>query len=60
MPLSEFDHSPVQKWISANPGNNAHAETVWKGKLSGGFQWSCRHRVWADQDGFKGGYLKRV
>lgn len=61
VPFSEFEHSPVQKWISGDPGNNAHAETVWKGKLAGGgFTWSCRQRVWADQDGFKGGYLKRI
>jgi hypothetical protein len=57
VPFSEFAHSPVQKWISADPGNNAHGETVWTGKWAGN-EWSARERVWADQDGFKGGYLK--
>ncbi|MER6109747.1 hypothetical protein [Streptomyces hirsutus] len=57
VPFSEFSHSPVQKWISADPGNNAHGETVWTGEWAGS-EWSARQRVWADQDGFKGGYLK--
>ncbi|MEU9789377.1 hypothetical protein AB0E27_01940 [Streptomyces sparsogenes] len=61
VPGVSFENDPVKKWISADPANNAHAETVWKGKLAGGvYTWSCRHRVWADQDGYKGGYLKRI
>jgi hypothetical protein len=57
VPFADFSHSPVQKWISANPGNNAHAETIWQGEWAG-IDWDARERVWADQDGFKGGYLK--
>ncbi|MFB6784556.1 hypothetical protein ACFCX0_46700 [Streptomyces sp. NPDC056352] len=57
VPFASFSHSPVSTWISADPGNNAHAETVWTGKWAG-VTWSARERVWADQDGFKGGYLK--
>ncbi|MFF3993589.1 hypothetical protein ACFYX8_09790 [Streptomyces cyaneofuscatus] len=60
VPGVSFSNSAVKKWISANPGNNAHAETVWTGKIAGTYTWSSRHRVWADQDGFKGGYLKRI
>ncbi|WP_256987744.1 twin-arginine translocation signal domain-containing protein [Streptomyces sp. BR123] len=60
VPATTFDNSPIKNWISANPANNAHSETVWTGKFVGFGSWSCRHRVWADQDGFKGGYLKRV
>ncbi|WP_162602600.1 hypothetical protein [Streptomyces spongiicola] len=60
VPALKFEHSPIRNWISADPGNNAHSETVWKGEFAVYGVWSCRHRVWADQDGFKGGYLKRV
>ncbi|MFD7259953.1 hypothetical protein [Streptomyces sp. NPDC059874] len=60
VPGVTFSNSPVQKWISVDPGNNAHAETVWKGKIAGTYSWSARHRVWADQDGYQGGYLKRI
>ncbi|MEU3047347.1 hypothetical protein ABZ705_12655 [Streptomyces sp. NPDC006984] len=60
VPATTFEHTPIKNWISADPGNNAHSETVWTGKFTGLGAWSCRHRVWADQDGFKGGYLKRV
>ncbi|WP_329224847.1 hypothetical protein OHB07_00580 [Streptomyces sp. NBC_00111] len=57
VPFSDFSHGVVSKWISANPANNAHAETVWQGTWAG-FDWDARQRVWADQAGFKGGYLK--
>ncbi|MGW0551504.1 hypothetical protein [Streptomyces altiplanensis] len=57
VPFSKFSHGVVSKWISANPANNAHAETVWQGEWAG-FDWDARQRVWADQAGFKGGYLK--
>lgn len=60
VPALSFDHEPIKNWISADPGNNAHSETVWTGKFVAYGTWSCRHRMWADQDGFKGGYLKRV
>ncbi len=58
VPFLEYEHSPVKKWISADPANNAHAETIWQGKWKG-ISWNGRQRVWADQTGFKGGYLKR-
>lgn len=59
VPVADFTHSAITNWISANPGNNAHSETVWTGRWAGGLgSWSARERVWADQDGFKGGYLK--
>ena len=57
VPFAEFSNSPVKEWISANPANNAHAETIWQGKWSG-ITWDARERIWADQGGFKGGYLK--
>ncbi|MFJ3203656.1 hypothetical protein [Streptomyces sp. NPDC086989] len=60
VPALAFDHEPIKNWISADPGNNAHSETVWTGKFAMYGTWSCRHRMWADQDGFKDGYLKRV
>ncbi|KOG31820.1 hypothetical protein AQJ84_39750 [Streptomyces resistomycificus] len=57
VPFLEYSHGIVSKWISANPGNNAHAETIWQGEWKG-IAWDGRQRIWADQDGFKGGYLK--
>ncbi|MFE3496273.1 hypothetical protein ACFXOS_24895 [Streptomyces sp. NPDC059175] len=60
VPALSFDNQPIKNWISADPGNNAHSETIWTGKFALYGTWSCRQRVWADQDGFKGGYLKRV
>ncbi|MFD8891925.1 hypothetical protein [Streptomyces sp. NPDC059566] len=60
VPATSFEYSPIRNWISADPGNNAHSETVWTGKFTGVGAWSCRQRVWADQDGFKDGYLKRI
>ncbi|MER8098113.1 hypothetical protein [Streptomyces goshikiensis] len=60
VPVTTFEHTPIKNWISSDPGNNAHSETVWTGKFTGIGAWSCRHRVWADQDGLKDGYLKRV
>lgn len=57
VPFLEYSHGVVNKWISANPGNNAHAETIWQGQWKG-IAWDGRQRIWADQDGFKGGYLK--
>lgn len=58
VPTSDFSHDPVDEWISSDPGNNAHAETIWKGVLLGS-EFDARQRVWADQDGYKGGYLKK-
>ncbi|MEU2765108.1 hypothetical protein ABZ712_32175 [Streptomyces sp. NPDC006906] len=60
VPALSFSHGVIKNWISADPGNNAHSETVWQGEFALYGNWACRHRVWADQDGFKGGYLKRV
>ncbi len=57
VPFAEFSNGPVKEWISADPANNAHAETIWQGKWNG-FSWDARERIWADQSGFKGGYLK--
>jgi hypothetical protein len=57
VPFADFSHSPVKEWISANPANNATAETIWQGEWAG-IDWDARQRVWADQSGFKGGYLK--
>jgi hypothetical protein len=57
VPFLEYSHGRVSTWISANPGNNAHAETIWQGEWKG-IAWDGRQRIWADQDGFKGGYLK--
>ncbi|WP_406126350.1 hypothetical protein OHQ89_31260 [Streptomyces canus] len=55
--FAEFSNSPVKEWISSDPANNATAETIWQGKWAG-FSWDARERIWADQSGFKGGYLK--
>ncbi|MFG3378998.1 hypothetical protein [Streptomyces sp. NPDC047999] len=60
VPALAFENQPIKNWISADPGNNAHSETVWTAKFALYGTWSCRHRMWADQDGLKGGYLKRV
>jgi hypothetical protein len=57
VPFVEFGHGVVNKWISADPANNAHAETIWQGSWKG-IAWDGRQRIWADQSGFKGGYLK--
>ncbi|MFG2354164.1 hypothetical protein [Streptomyces sp. NPDC048521] len=57
VPFASFSNSPVKEWISADPANNATAETIWQGKWAG-FEWDARERIWADQSGFKGGYLK--
>ncbi|WP_328747869.1 hypothetical protein OHT57_20275 [Streptomyces sp. NBC_00285] len=57
VPFAEFSNSPVKEWISSDPANNATAETIWQGKWAG-FSWDARERIWADQGGFKGGYLK--
>jgi hypothetical protein len=57
VPFVEFRHGIVSKWISADPANNATAETIWQGEWKG-IAWDGRQRVWADQSGFKGGYLK--
>ncbi|MFI9831914.1 hypothetical protein ACIHIX_30005 [Streptomyces sp. NPDC051913] len=57
VPFADFSNSPVKEWISADPANNATAETIWQGKWAG-FSWDARERIWADQSGFKGGYLK--
>ncbi|MFK0238723.1 hypothetical protein [Streptomyces vinaceus] len=60
VPATEFKNEPIKNWISADPGNNAHSETIWTAKFATYGTWSCRHRMWADQDGVKDGYLKRV
>lgn len=57
VPFLEYSHGVVSKWISADPANNATAETIWQGEWKG-IAWDGRQRVWADQSGFKGGYLK--
>jgi hypothetical protein len=57
VPYLEYSHGVVSKWISADPANNAHAETIWQGSWKG-IAWDGRQRIWADQSGFKGGYLK--
>ncbi|MEU3885781.1 hypothetical protein [Streptomyces sp. NPDC029041] len=57
VPFADFSHGPVKEWISADPANNATAETVWQGEWAG-VDWDARERIWADQSGFKGGYLK--
>lgn len=57
VPSLEYSHGVVNKWISADPANNAHAETIWQGSWKG-IAWDGRQRIWADQSGFKGGYLK--
>lgn len=57
VPFLEYSHGIVNKWISADPANNAHAETIWQGEWKG-IAWDGRQRIWADQSGFKGGYLK--
>ncbi|MFV2117818.1 hypothetical protein ACE14D_04970 [Streptomyces sp. Act-28] len=57
VPFADFSNSPVKAWVSADPANNATAETIWQGEWAG-IDWDARQRVWADQSGFKGGYLK--
>ncbi|ELS53704.1 hypothetical protein [Streptomyces viridochromogenes] len=57
VPFADFSNSPVKEWISADPANNATAETIWQGEWAG-IDWDARQRIWADQSGFKGGYLK--
>lgn len=58
VPCFSIEHSPVDEWISAEPADNAHSETIWTADWCGK-SWSARHRVWADYSGYKGGYLKR-
>ncbi|MGW7276138.1 hypothetical protein ACWGH5_37205 [Streptomyces sp. NPDC054864] len=55
---TDLDHGVVDEWISAEPADNAHSETVWTFEWWTGIEDTGRHRVWADYSGFKGGYLK--
>ncbi|MCD9145718.1 hypothetical protein [Streptomyces albireticuli] len=55
---TELTRTPVDEWISAEPADNAHSETVWTFEWWTGIEDTGRHRVWADYSGFKGGYLK--
>ncbi|MEH6378697.1 hypothetical protein V7793_30810 [Streptomyces sp. KLMMK] len=55
---TDLTHTPVDEWISAEPADNAHSETVWTFEWWTGIEDTGRHRVWADYSGFKGGYLK--
>ncbi|MFE9399992.1 hypothetical protein [Streptomyces flavidovirens] len=58
IPGTELSHGVVDEWISAEPADNAHAETVWEFEWWTGIEDTGRHRVWADYSGPKGGYLK--
>ncbi|WP_369211216.1 hypothetical protein [Streptomyces flavofungini] len=55
---TDLTHTPVDEWISAEPADNAHSETIWTFEWWTGIEDTGRHRVWADYSGFKGGYLK--
>ena len=55
---TDLSHTPVDEWISAEPGDNAHSETTWTFEWWTGIEETGRHRVWADYSGYKGGYLK--
>jgi hypothetical protein len=55
---TELSHTPVDEWISAEPADNAHSETVWTFEWWTGIEDTGIHRVWADYSGYKGGYLK--
>lgn len=55
---TDLSHGVVDEWISPEPADNAHSETVWKFEWWTGIEDTGRHRVWADYSGYKGGYLK--
>ncbi|MGJ5803040.1 hypothetical protein ACSCB1_28505 [Streptomyces europaeiscabiei] len=55
---TDLSRTPVDEWISAEPADNAHSETVWTFEWWTGIEDTGRHRVWADYSGYKGGYLK--
>ncbi|MGP3991775.1 hypothetical protein [Streptomyces sp. 3N207] len=58
IPGTDLDNGVVDEWISAEPADNAHSQTVWSFEWWTGIEDTGRHRVWADYSGFKGGYLK--
>jgi hypothetical protein len=58
IPGTDLSNGVVDEWISAEPADNAHSQTVWKFEWWTGIEDTGRHRVWADYSGFKGGYLK--
>jgi hypothetical protein len=55
---TNLSRTAVSRWISPEPADNAHSETVWTFEWWTGIEDTGRHRVWADYSGFKGGYLK--
>ncbi|GAA4672227.1 hypothetical protein GCM10023347_27710 [Streptomyces chumphonensis] len=58
IPGTDLSNGVVDEWISAEPADNAHSQTVWKFEWWTGIEDTGRHRVWADYSGYKGGYLK--
>ncbi|MCZ9353491.1 hypothetical protein NGM36_27615 [Streptomyces mutabilis] len=56
IPGCSLTHGVVDEWISAEPADNAHSETVWTAECAS--SWDGRQRVWGDYRGYVGGYLK--